>query len=39
MTAANLCLEAVVLNAHGEVNILNLNYINSFIFYYSNNRL
>ena len=26
-------------NAHAEVNILNLNYIDSFIFYSSTNRL
>ena len=29
----------VPVNAHVKVKILNLNYINSFIFYYSTNRL
>ena len=33
------CSGFLPVNAHPEANILNLNYIRSFIFYYSNTRL
>ena len=34
-----LCSGILPVNAHAEVNILNLNYIDRFIFYSSTNRL
>ena len=36
---AGTCSDILPVNAHAEANILNLNYINSFIFYSSRTRL